>query len=304
MRILVLGHLSIDRWHGKDGAMREEWGGIANAIATLGSVAGEGDALIPVSGVSKADYERFCAWAAGFAKIETAGVYTTEGPTNTVDFYEQKSGIRVACAQSIAPPIPFDRTRKFLGVDGILINMASGADITLDTLDQIRMEVRSKSTPIHFDYHNLTTAVGDDRQRLVRPLPEWRRWAFMISNIQLNEKEAAGLTVEGLGEEQLAGHLLTLGSTCVVITRGSRGATLYLNDRKKILRHDALPPAAAEATDATGLGDIFGAAFFYESLRSADLVRALQYAQAVASAKAPLARSARWARPGAGGSAG
>ncbi|HUI66087.1 MAG TPA: carbohydrate kinase family protein [Bacteroidota bacterium] len=299
MRILVLGHLSIDRWHGKDGSMREEWGGIANAIGILGSIAGKGDSVIPVSGISKADHERFCAWVAAFAQVETAGVYVTDGPTNAVDFYEQKSGIRVACAQSIASPVPFERARKFLGVDGILINMASGSDITLDTLDQIRMEVRPKSTPIHLDYHNLTTAVGEDRQRVARPLPEWRRWAFMISNIQLNEKEAAGLTVEGLGEEKLAGHLLTLGSSCVVITRGGKGATLYLNDRKKVLRRDALPPAAAEAADPTGLGDIFGAAFFYESLRSADPVRALQFAQHTASVKAPLARSARWARPAA-----
>lgn len=296
MKILVLGHLSIDRRHGQDGSVHQEWGGIANAIGMLGSIAGKSDTVIPVSGVSRADYGPFCTWAGAFAQVDTSGIYATEAPTNTVDFYEQESGLRASCAHAIADAIPFERVRKFLGVDGILINMVSGSDITLETLDLIRMEVRPKSTPIHFDYHNLTTGVGENRLRLRRPLPEWRRWAFMVSSLQLNEAEAAGLTVEGMGEEQLAGHLLTLGTSAVVITRGPRGATLYVNDRKKVLRRDAEPIPAKEAVDPTGLGDIFGAAFLYKSLGSTDLFGALEFAHMAANGKASLERSKRWVR--------
>ena len=88
--------------------------------------------------------------------------------------------------------------------------MISGFDITLETLDLIRMEVRDQGTPIHFDFHSLTLGIDADDKRFRRPLPDWRRWCFMLHSIQLSEQEALGLTTERYNEEDLVNQLMPL----------------------------------------------------------------------------------------------
>jgi sugar/nucleoside kinase (ribokinase family) len=161
--------------------------------------------------------------------------------------------------------------------------MVSGSDISLETLDQIRMEIRARETPIHLDYHNLTTGIGEGRERFRRPLAEWRRWAFMLTTVQLNEEEASGLTVDRLTEQQLTGHLLTLGISGVLITRGPRGATLFGNEHKRVVRRDFAGIPAAEVGDRMGLGDVFGGAFLYRFVSTSDLSASAEFANQTAA---------------------
>ncbi len=291
MKLLALGHLCIDCTHPAGEPSRERWGGIANAVAALGAIAGADDTVIPVCGVGAADEKKFLGWLAQFPSADPSGVFLLPGPTNRIDIYEKGEGTRVSCAGEVAPPVPFDKIRKLLSADGVLINMASGSDISLETLDQIRMEVRARETPIHFDYHNLTTEIGPERERRRRPLAEWRRWAFMVPTVQLSEEEAAGLTVDRLTEDQLTGHLLTLGVSGVLITRGPRGATLFGNEHKKVVRRDIAGIPSGGAADAAGLGDIFGAAFLHRVVATSDLAAAAEFANQAAAREASRRRN-------------
>jgi sugar/nucleoside kinase (ribokinase family) len=286
MKLLALGHLCIDCTHPAGEPPQERWGGIANAVAALGAIAGAGDTVVPVCGVGGADEKNFLGWLARFPSVDASGVFPLQGPTNRIDIYEKGEGSRVACAGAVAPALPFEKIRKWLSADGVLINMASGSDISLETLDQIRMEVRARETPIHFDYHNLTTEIGPEKERLRRPLAEWRRWAFMVTTVQLSEEEAAGLTVDRLTEDQLTGHLLTLGVSGVIITRGERGATVYGNEHKKVVRRDIAGIPAGGAVDAAGLGDVFGAAFLYRFVAAPDPAAAAEFANETAAREA------------------
>jgi len=283
MKIVVLGHLCIDCVHPAAGDPRNRWGGIANAVAAVASLAGAGETVLPVCGVGAADEKDFLAWLGRFPAVDPAGVFVFRGPTNTIDIYEKEEGHRVACAGVIAPPVPFEKIRKFLAADGILINMVSGKDITLDTLDQIRMEIRARETPVHLDFHNLTTEVGPAKERIRRPLAEWRRWAFMLTTVQMSEEESAGLTVDGLDEKQLTGHLLTLGLQGVLITRGERGATLFENAHKKVVRRDVAGIPAPGGGVREGLGDVFGGAFLYRFVSTSDLAASAEFANAAAA---------------------
>jgi len=67
--------------------------------------------------------------------------------------------------------------------------MLSGKDITVETIDEIRLEVRGKKIPIHLDMHCLTIGVNDDGTRVRNPMADWRRWCFMIDSVQMNEEE-------------------------------------------------------------------------------------------------------------------
>jgi sugar/nucleoside kinase (ribokinase family) len=299
LKFLIIGHLCVDVAHPLEGPESEAWGGIAHAIATLGVLAGEGenDTVVPVCGVGEAEQPAFLAWLGRFPAVELSGVYVSKEPTNKIHLYEQEGGVRVACARDIAPPVAFDRLKRFLNADGIMINMSSGFDITLESLDQIRMEVRAKGTPVHFDYHNLTMGVNRHGVRFRRPIPDWRRWAFMIPTVQLNEAELAGLAMEPLTEQQTVGHLLTLGPKGVIVTRGERGATLFTNEHKKVARHDIAGIPAAETPDSTGLGDVFGAAFLYHYAGSSDLPAAAELANRAAALAAGRTRTERWTAP-------
>jgi sugar/nucleoside kinase (ribokinase family) len=299
MKVLVIGHLCIDVAHphrdaqtsGSD--IREQWGGIANAVAVLGSLAANGDIIIPVCGAGKDDLESFRSWMKQFPAVDPAGVFSLDRPTNRIHVFEREDGHHVTCTRDINPPIPYDKLKKYLGIDGILLNMVSGADITLETLDSIRMDVRGKEVVVHFDYHHLTTGIDEKNERFRRPLPEWRRWAFMNTSIQCNEAEIAGITIEGLSEEQTAGHFLTLGVKGVVVTRGARGATLYTSEHKKLTRHDVAGQSVPSLSDSTGLGDVFGAAFLRQTVMKGDLAASTAYANEIAARVGSIPRARR-----------
>ncbi|HTO95203.1 MAG TPA: carbohydrate kinase family protein [Bacteroidota bacterium] len=302
MKLLVLGHLCIDCSHPAGEPPRERWGGIANAIAAIGALAGGGDSVLPVCGVGKGDEQRFLSWLKRFPAVDPSGVFALDGPTNRIEIYEKGKGLSVACTKDVAPPVPFEKIRRFLSADGILINMVSGSDISLATLDQIRMEVRARETPVHLDFHNLTTEIGRERERFRRPLEEWRRWAFMVTTVQMSEEEASGLAVDRLAEQQLVGHLLTLGVSGVIITRGARGATLFVNEHKKVVRHDIAGIPAEGASVRMGLGDVFGGAFLYRFVSTSDMMGSAEFANQTAalaaSRPAGAAADEEWISPG------
>jgi adenosine kinase len=285
MKFLVVGHLCLDVVHPVDGSEVQGYGGIYYSLVTLASLLDSTDAVLPVFGVNKADYPELIEHLHRFPNIDTSGIFKFDEPTNRVHLYYQDTQTRIECSRDIARPIPYEKIRRRLAVDGVLINMISGFDITIETLDHIRMTIRSHNIPIHFDYHSLTLGVNPNFERFRRPLSDWRRWAFMADTVQLNEEEIAGLSIERMTEPQTVGHLLTLGVKGVVLTRGERGASLFYNDHKHVVQKDLVGINAEQVRDTTGCGDVFGAAFHLQYVRTRDLLGATQFANHLAGAR-------------------
>lgn len=288
MNILVIGHLCLDVIHRASGPATESYGGIYYSLVTLSGVLDTTDRVIPVFGVNKQDHQPLIEHLQRFPNIDCSGIFKFDEPTNTVHLYYKSKEARTECSQHIAQPIAFERIRRHLPVDGILVNMISGFDIELETLDHIRLAVRSRQIPIHFDVHSLTLGVNNEHERYRRPVDNWRRWAFMVDTVQLNEEEILGLQarVEQSGafsEEQVAGHLLTLSVKSVVVTRGAGGATIYRNDKKHVVRTDVSGTEVATVSDTTGCGDVFGAACFVHYLRTHDIIKAAEFANTIAA---------------------
>lgn len=288
MKFVVIGHLCLDVIHPVDEPEKQGYGGIYYSLAALSLLAPPNDKIVPVFGVNGDDYDPLISHLKKFPNVDTAGIYTFDEPTNTVHlFYKDKSS-RIECSKDIAKPIPFSRIKPFLPADGVLVNMISGFDVEVNTLDEIRMAVRDKKTPLHFDYHSLTLGIGENYERKRRPVEDWRRWPFMTDTVQLNEEEIAGLTRERLSEQQTVGHLLTLGVKNLLVTRGERGLSLFYNDHKKVVRKDIAGVAVERARDATGCGDVFGAAFHLSYVKTKDPVASAEFANTVAAAKAQM----------------
>ncbi|MGA9119180.1 MAG: carbohydrate kinase family protein, partial [Bacteroidota bacterium] len=143
-------------------------------------------------------------------------------------------------------------------------------------------------TVIHFDFHNLTLGVNERHERYRRPVETWRRWAFMIDTVQLNEEEVASLDGSMHDERALIGHMLTLGVKGVLVTRGSKGLTVYIDNQKHLVRED-VAIAPADGQEMIGAGDRFGAAFLHSVL---NLKNISESARAVAASMSDISRDA------------
>jgi len=291
MKIAIIGHLARDIFHlggsgGEDSEKTvESYGGIFYSLATLTGLLSPADKVFPVFGVPEEEYDSLLERLRRYENAETKGIFTLNGELNQVHYFKGPAGARTECSKDIAPPIPFSRIKPFLDVDGVLIDMASGFDIALETLDQIRMQVREEKAPIHFDFHMLTRGVDRNQNRFPRPLTDWRRWCFMISSAQMSEEEASGLSAERYDEPTLINQLMPLMVNALVITRGERGATLIRQEHKKLFRHEIPAHTTITPVDTTGCGDVYGAAFFFEYLKSRDFLKAASLASRAAAIK-------------------
>ncbi|HAL57254.1 MAG TPA: hypothetical protein DCP63_12505 [Bacteroidetes bacterium] len=291
MIIAVVGHSTKDVFHlrgsgpEKDEQQVESLGGVFYSVATLANLLSKDDRILPVFGVGERDYESVSERLQRYGNVETKGIFALRGETNRVHFFPGLNGGLAQCSKSIAPPIPFARIKPSLDADAVLINMASGFDITLETLDFVRMHVRDQRIPLHFDFHSLTLGIDRDHTRFRRPLTDWRRWCFMMDSVQLNEDEAAGLGSERYDEPTLINHLMPLMVNALLITRGERGASLIRQEHKRFDRHDIEGVQAEAPLDTTGCGDVFGAAFVYRYVESRDYVKAAEFANKIAAIK-------------------
>jgi sugar/nucleoside kinase (ribokinase family) len=289
LQITVIGHLARDFFHVNDQSGNDQaiqaFGGIFYSIATLSAFLSPDDSVIPVFGVHEDEYDTIVQRLQQFGNVDTRGVFKTKEQLNEVHFFSNPSGGRTECSKRIASPIPFQRIKPYLDVHGILITMASGFDILLETLDSIRMNVRDDGIPIHFDFHSLTLGIDEEFKRFRRPLSDWRRWCFMLHSIQMSEEEAAGLTAERYDETSLINQLMPLMVNGLLITRGARGATLIRQEHKKLFHHDVPGIEVGTIVNTVGCGDVFGAAYFAEYLKTKDLVKAAEAGNTAASVK-------------------
>jgi sugar/nucleoside kinase (ribokinase family) len=287
MVITVIGHLCKDVIHLPDEkeTQQESFGGILFTILALANLMSEKDRIQPVFGVGQSDYELLMEQIKQYKNIDTSGIFRIKGPTNQVQlFYQKDAQTRIECSKQISAPIPFNRIKPYLDGDAVLVNMISGSDITLETLDYIRMEIRERGIPIHFDFHSLTLGIDQEFKRFRRPLTDWRRWCFMLNSIQMSEEEAFGLSAERYDETTLTNHLMTLMVETLLITRSERGATVIVQDiHKKLTRKDFAGVSFGNVIDATGCGDVFGAAFLYQYLKSKDNFIAAEFANKAAA---------------------
>ncbi len=283
MDITVIGHICLDVIHNKDGEKTDSYGGIFYTIATLANLLGNYDKIYPVFGIGSKDYQSLIDRLGIYKNVDVSGIYKYDGLTNHVHLIYNNDTQRIECSKNISPPIPYKKIKPYLDTNMVLINMVSGFDITLETLDEIRMAVREEGIPIYFDLHSLSLGINEDGQRYKRPLVDWRRWFFMLNTVQMNEEETKGLILDNSEEDYLIKQITALNTENVIITRSSKGCSIYWDDHKKTNRHDIAGEKIDKALDSTGCGDVFGAAYCAKFLKSKNKLEAVEFANKVAA---------------------
>ena len=291
MKITVIGHLCLDVILHPDGTETQSYGGIFFSVAALANLLGPKDTVAPVFGVGKADHDALIERLNSYPNVDRSGIYSFNGPSNRVRLVYSNRSERTECSKNISEPITYKRIRPHLDADMILVNMISGFDVTLEAFDELRMGVREENIPIYLDIHSLTLGVKEDDTRFHRPVELWRRWLFMIRAAQMNEEEAAILSTDRLDETALAKQTLALNTGALLITRGERGCTAFIDEHKHMRRVDVPGIAIASASDPTGCGDVFGAAYCAHYAKTKDVESSARFANKVAALNAGLAGS-------------
>ncbi len=289
MRIAVIGHLCTDVVHLPDGSgherLSESYGGIFWSVGTLANLLSSDDVICPVFGIGTNEFDKVMRRLDRYENVDTTGIFKMDGPTNQVHlFYGTNSSQRVECSKYISDPIPFSRMGHLTKVDGILLNMVSGFDFTLETLNRIRTEAHKRNVHLHFDLHSLSLGIDNEHKRFRSPLVDWRKWCAGINSVQMSEEEAAGLTPEHLDERSLAEAVLSKNCHSMIVTRDRRGGTLFQKSGGQVVTHE-FHGIETETQDPTGCGDVFGTAYLVEFLKNRNQIHAVEYANRVASAK-------------------
>ncbi|HMD13841.1 MAG TPA: carbohydrate kinase family protein [Bacteroidota bacterium] len=289
MIIPVIGHLCLDIIEHPDKTETQSYGGIFFSVVTLANLLSAKDTIRPVFGVGKSDYDELIERLSRYPNVDSSGIFKFNGPTNQVRLMYSSKEQRIECSQSISEPIPWKRIRPELShADMVLVNMISGMDITLETLDEIRMDVRDDHVPVYLDVHSLTLGINPDFTRFHRSVEQWRRWLFMLHAVHLNEEEASILTSERLDEPSLAKHVLAMNTKTLHITRGKRGCTAYVDEHKHIQRADFAGIEPEKGIDPTGCGDVFVAAYCAHYMKFKNINTAVEFANRVAARKAQM----------------
>ena len=276
MKITLIGHFCIDIFHRADGSEERKLGGIYHAVAAMANISSDTDMLSPVFGVGLKEIEEVKSVLGDYTNIDLAGVFTLENDSNYVHYFDDRPN---ECVQDVSPPIPLKHIEPFLNVNGIYINMISGRDISVETLDHIRLAVRGKNIPIHLDVHCLALGINPDGTRFSRAVSDWRRWCFMTDSVQMNEEEAEGITMEHYSIEAFAKQMMPLMVKAFAVTRGKNGVTLFRDEHKVLKRNDFNEGANDTPVSVIGSGDIFGASFLYGYLKTKNYIEAAKFAQ-------------------------
>lgn len=276
MKITLIGHFCVDIFHHVDGSEEKKFGGIYHAIAAMANIASETDTLVPVFGVGPKEIDEIKSVLGKFENVNLSGIFPLESDTNYIHYFDDTPN---ECVQDVSPPISFEAIKPFLNVDGIYINMISGRDVTVETLDHVRLAVREKNIPIHLDMHCLALGINPDGTRFSRAVSDWRRWCFMTDSVQMNEEEAEGITMEHYTDEAFAKQMMPLMVKAFVVTRGKNGVTLYRDEHKTLKRNDFTEGANDNPVSVIGSGDIFGASFLYNYLKLKNYGEAAKQAQ-------------------------
>lgn len=171
--------------------------------------------------------------------------------------------------------IPFSELNSY---DAIFINMISGFDINLEDLIKIREVFKGI---IYFDVHSLSRGLGSGMVRELRTIPGFINWAARLNIIQANENEVLTLSTK-TDVQETAEELLHAGLDTLIVTKGEKGADLYYleNGELQILFEPALK---TDVINKVGCGDVFGAYYFYNFLKTNDRRYALKVAAAAGS---------------------
>jgi hypothetical protein len=184
LKLGIIGEPCMDYIHRGEKATDKQFGGILYSIVSLAVISKGYSVVYPIMNLGSDEYDNVVSFLKGFNNINTECIRKSSHKTRVVNlFYETKDSILNPRAKktydreenSTEPtlPVEYEQIKDINELDGILINMVSGVDITLDTLKRIR---ENSNGYIHMDLHNLVMQTFPDGTRKQFLVKNWEDW--------------------------------------------------------------------------------------------------------------------------------
>jgi sugar/nucleoside kinase (ribokinase family) len=271
MKLLVIGHSVIDRIN-LSGRTSEKPGGIFYTVAALIAFTGSEDSVFLCTAFTQNDKYLFAPVFKYVKKDYLAEVDAIP----VVNLLLRQGKERLEQYESITDnlKLSFDEMNKF---DGILINMITGFDISVEQLQEIK---RNFSGLIYFDVHTLSRGLDENLNRNFRTIPEFGKWASCIDILQANKLELKTLFDFSTDKETIYA-LFSAGVKQVIVTEAENGASVYTSESEEI-NEVSESAINVEVVNKIGCGDVFGAVYFYNYIQNKSITEALKLANIAA----------------------
>lgn len=285
MRVLVIGEPCIDVIHKVDGKIYNEHGGITYSVVA-GGLLDDGVEVVPVIGLHGEDAPYFTQLLEQLAPVNLSAIYRVDFPTRRVNLFYEDENNRWECSTQPIEPTPFERIAPFLPAEGIHLNLISGSDIALSTMQKIREA--APGTHIHLDLHNIVMKLLPDSKRVRAPRNDYLDWCRLADTVQMNEDEASVIDDSVSDRRVLAEKVLETGAKAFIVTLAEKGFILFEKNNGKI-SEQFFPPRQTNVVDPTGSGDVLGAAFLHAVVRGRDFRQAAELGAEMAAKKVAAA---------------
>lgn len=265
MNLLVIGHSVLD-FISDDGDKKISPGGIYYTIKALNRIKLFDDKLFLCTQVDEENYEYF---KDEFDKVNQIYFEKVDSiPKVHLNLFKDKE--RHEKYENITNNISLNLSHLD-AFDGILINMITGFDITVEQLKSLKDNFKGI---IYMDIHTLSRGLSEDYKREFRIIPDFYKWANCIDIIQVNQEEL--FTISSLKSElKIAEKLFGLGVKALCVTKGNEGAKVFQKYNNEILSY-FVSAKKIDNPNVIGCGDVFGASFFYSYIKNKNVVQSLR----------------------------
>ncbi len=275
MKILVIGQSVEDHIVEKNG-IKIKPGGIFYSTLGLTNYAEPGDEIFLATSFEDENYHLF---EKVFEKVNKKYFQKVDSiPRVLLDHHKSREREEKYENLTQTLNLNFDDLNMY---GGILINMITGFDITLEQLKKIRKKFKGI---IYFDVHTLSRGIDNEMKREFRVIPDFIEWAKCIDIIQVNETELLYLTPKK-NEKDTVRELFKAGVKHILITMGKKGSKGYSGNGNEI-ESIFVSSLKVDAKNRVGCGDIFGAVFFYNFIKFNNFNNALKAANIAGSCAA------------------
>ena len=271
MKYLIIGHSVEDHIH-YNGKNLIKPGGIFYSALSLLNFKDDEDEIFLNTYIQKDNYNLFLDVYEKFDKKYITSVERI--PKVYLNVHDNKE--RGETYENITAnlEIKADNLNDF---DGILINMITGFDVSLEQLKQIRKNYKGT---IFLDVHTLSRGLDENYRRNFRIIPQFNEWAESIDILQANENEIKTLfNIED--ELSIVKKILDCGVKIFILTKGEKGARIFSLRKREIISM-FVPAIKVEIKNKIGCGDVFGSVFFYSYIKTKNIGNALRLANIAA----------------------
>jgi len=310
-KITVIGTINKDTIIFPDKTRGESFGGILFNILALSYLGGRDVRIFPVCNLGYDVYDEVMEYLKKCKNVEISGIRKVNKKNNHAFLIYDEKNERKEVLRNSVPQISFSQIEPFLKSDLLLVNLISGFDMSLDTLQKIR---KNSNALVFMDLHSFLLGIRENGQRFFRASKDWRKWVGQADILQMNFSELNVLAKNRLQSpnitREFGNYILGLGPKILLVTNGNKMSYCFHKINSVILYRRIGVPKIDKVVDVTGCGDIFSAGFIISYLglecirlkrvplvnlsasdkkvdapKPKDVVKAFEYANFVASQK-------------------